>query len=153
MNGNTEQTDTCQQGTVYLVSCVGKKLASESQARDLYISEWFIRVRRYVEKIRGPWFILSAKYGLVTPDTRLPPYNETLNNIPIAARRAWAARVQAQLTVSLPPVDRIVIFAGHRYREFLMDYLKERAARIEVPLEGLRIGEQLSWLGTHEPTT
>lgn len=49
----------------------------------------------------------------------------------------------------LPSADRIMVLAGQRYREFLMDYLRTRAANVEVPLEGLRIGEQLSWLGRH----
>jgi Family of unknown function (DUF6884) len=134
--------------TVYLVSCVSKKRETETQAKDLYISEWFARVREYVERTEDPWFILSAKFGLVTPDTVLAPYNETLNEMPVAERRAWADRVKAQMTVTLPPVERIVIFAGQRYREFLMDYLKTRVERVEVPLERLRIGEQLHWLGT-----
>jgi hypothetical protein len=80
------------------------------------------------------------------PDTLLAPYNETLNEM-----SAWADRVKAQMVVSLPTAGRIIIFAGQRYREFLMDYLKERAAKVDVPLEGLRIGEQLSWLANHEP--
>jgi hypothetical protein len=136
---------------VYLVSCVSKKRASESTAKDLYISEWFSRVRAYVEKTHDPWFIISAKFGLVSPDTVIPPYDETLNTMSVVERRAWADRVKAQMATVLPPANQIVIFAGQRYREFLMDYLKGRAAEVEVPLEGLRIGEQLSWLGTHEP--
>jgi hypothetical protein len=39
------------------------------------------------------------------------------------------------------------MFAGMRYREFLMDYLCDRGVDVEIPLEGLRIGEQLSWFG------
>jgi hypothetical protein len=47
----------------------------------------------------------------------------------------------------LPQCEEIIVFAGARYREFLIDYLKRRAQRITVPLEGLRIGEQLAWFG------
>jgi hypothetical protein len=63
----------------------------------------------------------------------------------IEERRRWAARTIEQMEQVLPATDRIVVFAGSRYREFLMDYLERRASRVEVPLEGLRIGEQLSW--------
>ena len=100
-----------------------------------------------------PFVILSAKYGLVEPDQILAPYEQTLNTMSIAERRAWARRVEAQMDQQLPNFGRIVVFAGQRYREFLMDYLKRRWV-VEVPLEKRRIGEQLSWLGhqvTHEP--
>jgi len=66
--------------------------------------------------------------------------------MPIRERRAWAEGVIAQLRGKLDGVDRIVILAGTRYREFIMSELTNRVAEVEVPLEGLRIGEQLSWL-------
>lgn len=132
---------------VYLVSCVAGKRAAPTPAKELYTSEWFRRARAYVEASGAPWFILSAKHGLVSPDEMLEPYEETLNTMSVRDRRAWAERVQRQMDQRLPHVDRIVVLAGQRYREFLMDYLRRRTPTIEVPLEGLRIGEQLHWFG------
>jgi len=96
-----------------------------------------------------PWFILSAEHGLLNPDTVTRPYEKTLNTMGVAERRAWAQRVIRQMGTDLPPANRIVVLAGQRYREFLMGYLSNRFADVEVPLEGLRIGEQLSWLASH----
>lgn len=62
----------------------------------------------------------------------------------VAERRAWAQTVRGQMDARLPDVKRIVIW--HKYRENLMDYLHTRAAIVEVPLEGLGIGQQLAWL-------
>lgn len=135
--------------TVYLVSCVGKKLATPAAAQDLYASEWFLRARRYVKATGCPWFVLSAKYGLVASDKVLPPYEHTLNTKGIAERRAWARHVQQQMDTQLPPTQRIAIFAGKRYREFLLPYLQRRCPQVEVPMETLAIGEQLSWFGHH----
>lgn len=136
----------------YLVSCVGTKVELPTKAKDLYVSDWFKKARKYVERAGGPcWFILSAEYGLVNPETVIAPYEKTLNTMGIAARREWAKRVIRQMELSLPSCDEIVVFAGARYREFLMDYLLKRANRVTVPLEGLRIGEQLSWFGSHAP--
>lgn len=138
--------------TVYLVSCVGKKRATQAPAKDLYASEWFLRARRHVEATGCPWFILSAKYGLVAPDQVIPPYEQTLNTMGITERRVWASHVQQQMDAQLPTAQRIVIFAGKCYREFLMPYLRQRCSTVEVPMEGLAIGEQLSWFGHHAPT-
>ena len=132
----------------YLVSCVSKKSAGEAPARDFYISTWFKAVRRYVEATGEPWYVLSAKYGLVRPLQVLAPYDETLNNMKIAERRAWASRVMTQIIEFTEPVQTVVVLAGLRYREFLMDYLEGRFA-VEVPMDGLTIGKQLQWLTNH----
>ncbi len=83
----------------------------------------------------------------------IAPYEKTLNRMGVEARRAWAGRVIAQMEAELPQCEEIVILAGARYREFLMDYLRRRAQRINVPLEGLRIGEQLAWFGTQRASS
>jgi len=132
--------------TVYFISCVGKKRAVPAPARDLYTSDWFVKARTYVESTRCPWFILSAEHGLVQPERILAPYERTLNTMHKSDRKAWAARVKVQMDESLPAADRIVVFAGMRYREFLMDYLRQHAQTVEVPMEGLGIGEQLHYL-------
>ena len=138
--------------TVYLVSCVSKKLGMPSPARDLYISDWFLKARAYVEGTHSPWFILSAEYGLVPPDEVLAPYERTLNTMGTSERRAWATKVRTQMETSLPAADRIIVLAGQRYREFLMDYLQQRVGTLEVPMEGLTIGRQLRYLAAHTQT-
>jgi hypothetical protein len=132
--------------TVHLISCVSKKRLIPAPARDLYISDWLLKAREYVERTQSPWFILSAKYGLVRPDRIQACYNITLNSMSPLERWGMGERVKAQMESSLPATDRIVVLAGLRYREFLMDYLRQRALAVEVPMEGLSIGRQLHFL-------
>jgi hypothetical protein len=40
--------------TVYLVSCVKRKRAIPTQAKELYVSDWFVKARRYVEASHSP---------------------------------------------------------------------------------------------------
>lgn len=93
--------------------------------------------------------ILSAEYGLVDPEQVISPYEKTLNTMPIVARRQWAEKVGTQLGKTMPQLKRAVFLAGSRYREFLGDHLQHRGIIVEVPMEGLRIGEQLNWLARH----
>lgn len=137
--------------TVYLVSCVSQKREQACAARDLYTSDWFRKARRYAEASGCPWFILSAEYVLVPPDRVVAPYERTLNTMPVADRRAWADRVARQLAETVPDLSGVVFLAGERYREFLAEHLAGRGIVVSVPMEGLRIGEQLSWLGQHSP--
>ena len=135
--------------TLHLVSCVSKKAEHPAPARDLYLSAWFMKARAYVESRGGPWFILSAEHGLLPPCHVIPPYERTLSRMGVADRRVWAKRVTEQLDTSGIHADRIIVLAGLRYREFLMPALQARAASVEIPMEGLGIGEQLAWLEAH----
>ncbi|MDH5700233.1 MAG: hypothetical protein OEZ41_09765 [Nitrospirota bacterium] len=140
-----ETTKGCEH-TVYLVSCVSQKQAESALGRELYVSVWFRKAQDYVEALGCPWFILSAEYGLVSPDQVIAPYEKTLNAMLVSARRQWAIRVLAQLDEVVPNLSQVVFLAGKRYREFLEGHLRNHNIGVSVPMDGLRIGEQLSWL-------
>lgn len=129
-----------------LVSCVSVKRSSPAPARDLYTSTWFRKARALVEASRRPWYILSAKYGLVDPDAMIEPYNKTLKTMRTSGRREWAHGVLRALEPRLPGMSSISFFAGAAYREFLEPELHRRGIALHVPMEGMGIGRQLSWL-------
>ncbi len=130
---------------MYLVSCVSRKRDQPMAAKDMYVSDWFIKARAYVERAGNECCILSAEYGLVEPESVIAPYERTLNTMGIVERRAWSTKVLDQLQARMTGVDRMVILAGRRYREFLIDGIRAGCSDVEVPLAGMRIGEQLSW--------
>ncbi|GAB3626954.1 hypothetical protein PTE30175_03556 [Pandoraea terrae] len=135
--------------TVFLVSCVKQKRDGPSPAKLLYTSDWFHKARTYVDASGTWWFILSAEYRLLEPERHFAPYKKTLNRMSISEllqRRTWANKVINQLDAALPSADRIVMLAGVRYREFLIDYMLTRARTVEVPRQGFGIGQQLRWL-------
>lgn len=140
---------------LYLVSCVSRKGNAPAQAKDLYQSDWFCKARAWVEQTGQPWFILSAKYGLVHPETVISPYEKTLNKMAAAERRAWAAATIKQLEPHLDGVESVIFLAGQRYREHLESPLQSRGIVVSTPLARLGIGRQLAWLKarTHRETS
>lgn len=102
--------------------------------------------RSLVEREKADWRILSAEHGLVAPDHQVVPYERTLNNMPIAARRAWAASLLDDLLTLATPYNRVIILAGVKYREFIVGPLLAAGITVEMPMEGLKQGEQLAWL-------
>ena len=132
--------------TIALVSCVKQKQPCPAAARDLYTSALFKKSGQYAEATADQWYVLSARHGLIHPDTVVAPYEQTLNDMPAAERRAWAARVYEQLRVVgvLTADVRILWLAGQRYRQYLSRLLA--AFRQEDPLAGMRIGERMAWL-------
>lgn len=142
---------------IALVSCVKSKRDFKSAARDLYISPLFRGLRRYAEANADRWYILSAEYGLVSPEERIEPYERTLKTMKMPERKAWAERVNDKLKEVLPcdaEVIRdteIIFLAGDRYRRDLVPFLEERGFPISIPLAGRPIGEQLQALKQPAP--
>ena len=132
--------------TIYLVSCVARKLCVPAPAKDLYTSPLFVKTRAYAEKTGRPWFVLSAKHGLVPPDKVIAPYDCTLKNMGVADRRRWASNVLTQLEPHLEVVEAVTVLAGKTYYEFLEPPLRNRGLALCIPMDGLRFGERLNWL-------
>ena len=126
---------------IVLISCVSKKKAERSKARDLYISALFKKNLQYALKLAPDQiFILSAKYGLVGLEDEIEPYNLTLNTMSSSAINEWARGVLSQLSEKADlQNDQFVFLAGVKYRKYLVPHL----VNIKIPFEGLTIGRQL----------
>ena len=132
---------------ILLLGCVSEKGPADVAARDLYVSTLFRLRRAYAETLGSPWFILSARHGLVRPDEVLEPYDVRLSSLPAAGRRAWGDRVFAQLQAAAAPLPgRVFEFhAGSHYVEAVRPHLERLGAVVAWPLKGLGLGEQLHW--------
>jgi hypothetical protein len=139
--------------TIYLISCVGQKLTFPCPAGQLYQSVWFKKAMAYAKSQKADdIYILSALYGLVRVNDVIAPYDLTLNSRSKAGRQAWALRTFYQIKHTEKVHNtRFVILAGGRYREHLFPMLAAAGADIWVPMAGLGIGEQLSWLKHNTP--
>ena len=129
---------------IVLISCVSQKLSHKAKARDLYISSLFKYNLKYAESMNpDKIFILSAEHGLLSPEKEIEPYNQTLNTMRSGEIKGWANNVLKQLNkvVDLHN-DEFIFLAGEKYRKYLIPNI----ANYKIPLEGLRIGEQLKFL-------
>jgi hypothetical protein len=134
---------------VGLVSCVSQKESRPAPARDLYASPLFRKAREYVEAHCDAWFVLSARYGLVSPTKIISPYDDTLKSKSKAERTRWAEQVWADLRTHLQPDDQVLLLAGETYRETLLGLIIGHGCAVDVPLVGMGIGRQLQWLSKH----
>jgi len=115
------------------------------------VSPLFRKASAYAEATCDRWFILSAKHGLLAPDEVVEPYDVKLGRAHRDPERdappiwEWAARVQGQLGIALAdaPEPHLVLLAGAQYGTVVMRGCPWPHSE---PLEGLGIGERLSWL-------
>ena len=75
--------------------------------------------------------------------TVLEPYDLIPKTMGSCEKRGGAERVLAGLRERCKPGGRIVFLAGVVYRQMLVPGLREWNCTVEIPMEGLRIGEQL----------
>jgi hypothetical protein len=128
-----------------LVGCVKTKLDHAAPAKDLYTSPLFRGRRAFVERSCARWFILSAKHGLVDPDTVLEPYDVTLDSATPSERRAWSDRVLVEIRDCLGFLDGLTFeaHAGSNYLDFgVVEGMRASGARVVRPAEGLGLFEQ-----------
>ncbi|OHD67993.1 MAG: hypothetical protein A2W19_01325 [Spirochaetes bacterium RBG_16_49_21] len=129
---------------IVLISCVSQKLPYRAKARDLYVSTLFKLNLKYANSLRpSEIYILSAKHGLLELEREIEPYEQTLNNMRTAEIKEWANNVLQQIrSVASLEEAEFIFLAGDKYRKYLLPHIKNA----EIPLKGLRIGEQLQRL-------
>ena len=122
-----------------LVSCTNVKRDHEAPARMLYDESPYFRKMRDWARSRGdPWYILSAKHGLVDPNEPIGPYDETGLSL------SQSEQIADQL--STRGVDRVYVCAGQAYLGTLTPALEAYGIDVIDPFAGLQIGERLSKL-------
>ena len=143
----THQNNTS--ADLILLGCVSIKNDGPCEARDLYKSPLWKGRRAYAEKSRIPWYILSAKHGLLDPDTSIERYNRALTDLSPDDRRAWSRRVLNELKEKVPVLSGKVIevHAGGNYLKYgLESGLREAGAIIHKPLANVSgNGPQINW--------
>jgi cytoplasmic iron level regulating protein YaaA (DUF328/UPF0246 family) len=129
---------------IVLVSCVKSKRDQRCRAADMYTSPLFHKMMAYAQSLKPKRvYILSAKYGLLSPEDMIEPYEKTLKTMKTPERRAWAQGVLSALRESCDlDADTFVFLAGDTYRQNLVPHIKHYT----VPMEGLVFGKQLQWL-------
>ena len=132
---------------VILIGCVRTKRAAACAAEGLFASPLFEGRRRYAAGRGVPWYIVSAKFGLLAPGEVIGPYDVYLADQSPAYRAAWGGFVAAQLEQKHPDLrDWIIeVHAGAAYAGPLRAPLAARGAALRTPLAHLRQGEQLAW--------
>lgn len=104
---------------VMLIGCSATKDPSATVARDLYTGELH-RLSRRLLALAPPgvyvgWGILSARYGLLLPDTPVDAYDLSMSALGSEERRAWDDRVAQQLTNEWGGGAIYTVYAGADY--------------------------------------
>jgi len=135
--------------TVFIIACSARKsrlLESGSRlpAREAYMGQAFRFSRDAVERRGAPYFILSAHYGLLAPDSVIENYNVKMS--PLSPDDQWDTcfdNVTDDQLHQLRTADRVVVLGSRLYANAAGVLL---GRKVEAPLAGLPIGRMLNAL-------
>ncbi len=124
-----------------IVACSKRKIWDYSSslgkvpAREAYRGTLTRLAMRYAEIFyRGNWYILSAKYGFIKPDTLIEPYDETFKRAVLTKSRIESLRKQAE-ELGLLNYKSILVLGGKSYVEVCRRVFFDKVVR--APLLGL----------------
>lgn len=63
---------------ITVIPCGGAKLDRPAPAAELYIGSMFRDALRTAEHLGNPFFILSAQWGLISPNLHIAPYEQKM---------------------------------------------------------------------------
>lgn len=133
---------------VALVACAKRKRGGLQMAKYLYNSPLFRLAFEHARRQCDRVYILSAKHGLLDPNTKIRSYDVSLSTISPGERRAWAKRVARQLVRKEKGPAYFFFFCGSAYADELVWELRRRGISrqyVRTPLEGMGIGRQIQW--------
>lgn len=125
--------------------------------QELYAGSLFTKTVAYAERHSLPWMVLSAEYGVWRSDALRKPYDKCFADLNPAERAIWPVSVAYTLLHELwepwetneanevlkPNQLTFEIHAGADYVHPLVEILQAVGVKVEVPYEGLGIGERL----------
>jgi hypothetical protein len=146
-DGETLHGAVVRSGRVALIGSSGATADEPRAAGELFRSDGFARSREHARHSRLPWFVLSAKHGLLDPDEVISPHEIQIDDQPTAYRTAWGEWVVAQLADRLQ-LDGVVVevHGGVDFAQPLRQPLTRRGAVLEIPLPG-------TWRDAGDPAT
>ena len=104
--------------------CSQSKQSHPAQARDFYTGQLFRMVRKFSELHEFDQRILSGKYGLLTMEDLVDPYNQKIST------KADIKRVQDKCLYRLVELhktyDAIIVILGKKYREVISPILDSK---------------------------
>ena len=122
---------------VVLVSSSGAHGPAPVPVAELFRSPGFANARAHAERSGLPWFVLSAKHGLLDPADVVSPYDVQIDERSATYRAAWGEWVVAQLSerVQLEGVT-VEVHGGVDFAQPLRQPLSRRGAALDLPLPG-----------------
>ncbi len=138
-----------------------KKSSQKKKAIDAYSSPLFKKSVLWAKNRNKEIQIMSAKHLLIPTAKEIKNYDLSLNDLNSKERKQWASMVSNEISEGWQhgiydgelmgmqvgkPIKKVYLLAGKNYTKDLKPLLEKQGIKVLEPLEGMEIGERLSYL-------
>lgn len=115
-----------------LVPCSKSKANVSCQAKDMYTSERFKKIKTIAENCGWKWYIISAKYGLLSPYDVIEPYDMRLSCCSVEYQQKWATDILYKLS-KYDKNSLFVVMANNEYSRYIIPLLVDAGFHVAAP--------------------
>lgn len=114
--------------TLIITSCSKKKneIKTILKASERYIGQMFKATKKFAETNQYDLLIISAKYGLLKPESKIDNYNKRIQNKTQAIDLRAGVNPKLQEIIEREKYARIIIIMGKMYRFIIENLIDER---------------------------
>lgn len=132
--------------TVAIIPCTNQKTEASGLARKVWKGSHFQLTLLHAELYYDLTFIMSYKYGLISPNFEIEPYDLDMREAPLTEKVQWwwmMAEHIKKLCLEEKP-DLIGLYTGTFERDrIIREFVRNDLDNIAIPWEGLGIGERM----------
>mgnify|MGYP004512993149 CR=1 FL=1 len=117
---------------ILLVSCGRRKSSVPCQAKEMYNSFRFQQIKTIAENLNLKWYIMSAKYGLLNPESVIEPYDMCLTQCSDEYQQKWAQCIVSKF-VGLDKNTTFAVIANDDYSRNIVPLLVAEGFSVIAP--------------------
>jgi hypothetical protein len=140
--------------TLAIIPCTNQKAAVAGPAREVWSGAHFQLVLAHAEMFYDKVLVMSYKYGLISPDAEIEPYDINIRFAPAAEKLKWWFLVRSQIhdLVDNDCPKLVGLYTGNQERERVMrEFCKAGLRDVFVPWADARAGERMQRVYDGEP--
>ncbi len=140
--------------TIAVIPCTNQKSATGGPAREVWTGSHFQLVLAHAEHFYDKVFIMSYKYGFITPETVIEPYDINIKNEPAAVRLKWWYMLREQIHQLVKDEDPLLLalYTGNHERErIIREFVKAGLREVIIPWPHSSVGQRMQLVYDAEP--
>jgi hypothetical protein len=140
--------------TIAVIPCTNQKSATGGPAREVWTGAHFQLVLAHAEHFYDKVFIMSYKYGFISPETVIDPYDINIKNEPAAARLKWWYMLREQIHQLVKDEDPLLLalYTGNFERDrIIREFVKAGLREVITPWPHASTGQRMQLVYDGEP--
>jgi hypothetical protein len=132
--------------TVAVIPCTNQKSENGGPAREVWVGSHFQLVLAHTEMFFDKVLVMSYKYGLISPDFVIEPYDFDVRYAITSEKLKWWFKIRTDIKNLCADKPILVgLYTGTFERERIMrEFVRNGVRQVILPFEGLTVGERMA---------